>query len=304
MKVSTLGTIEPRYPIPPGSGITAADMSNPDPWIRARAAVFYDWNYIPWEELNDEEIRAIQSAQSNVTPRQISAGNAWSDELRQQVAQSGYQTILVSNQEYQQAVDTGQIPQVAIERMGQTTPLPANVETSGPATLPGANQVTNSVVSTGGNAVQVVTDEDIRQFVFAVLNNTALTDLQKRTQILQAMQQYGVSVHRLASATGYSLADVNAFLYPTSAPTLPPGTIPGASGGGASGPFTGSGGIGPVIGPVTGGAVAPVTGADVVMTPGTGPVLDAGFPDTNVPPSNSGSAVPLLALGLALSLLS
>lgn len=291
MKIQTLGEVQP----PPGSGITRTDMSNPDPWIRARAAVYYDWNYIPWEELNDEEIRAIQRAQSNLTPQQISAGNAWTPELQSQVAASGFQTILVSPQEYQAAQATNQIPQSAIDRMGaqyasQVAPrgveinpvLPSPTQPEPAPLLPAPPTQPEAAPLLPAPPIQnTVSDADIRNFVFSVLNNASLTDAQRRAQILEAMRQYGISDARVAQATGYTLAEVRAFLYPTS-----------------------SGGVGPVIGPVTGGAVAPVTGADVVMTPGTRPVLDAGFPDTNAPPSNSGSAVPLLALGLALSLLS
>ena len=57
-----------------------------------------------------------------------------------------------------------------------------------------------------------VSDADIQAYVQSVLNNQSLTDTQRADQINSAAAQYGVDRDRLASATGYDLNTVNAYL--------------------------------------------------------------------------------------------
>jgi len=73
------------------------------------------------------------------------------------------------------------------------------------------SQVYGGVTTPLLGAAPAVTNADIKKFVDDVLA-TPKTDVEKAATIRNAMVQYNVSASRIATATGYSLQQVNDYL--------------------------------------------------------------------------------------------
>ena len=169
---------------------------------------------------------------------------------------------------------------------------------------------TNAAAAT----VSGVTDAEIRAYVESVLNNVNFTEAQKRYAITSAMAEYKVSMQRLAQATGYTLAEIQAYLYPPAASAAPAPSSPAPAMPApvvtAPAPSSPAPAMPAPVMPVPAMPApvmpVPVTGGGgTIFGPGTGTPLDAGFPDVNAPaPQASDSKLPLLALGVALALFS